>query len=589
MRRKFFQTLRSLLKKYFHLDLDEILSLFKHPVMWWSAIVLFALAIVFITTFSIQRVPDTLIVGQIANSDIKADRDYEIIDEEVTEDARKAALDDVPPVYNFDEGLSTTIVERVRSAFAEARKKASSLLRCELSQNLGITIADAEWKMLLQERFSEHVEKAMIAFIGQAMKVPLVAERGTLDAEKERGAILRRTKFEEGNRITTGETKIEDISTILSTEEARAKLTSQLPGEQHLVALARKLIEPNCTFDRQESERRHAEAMANVKNVIIKVTAGEMIIRNGSRFEPSHIKMLQSIQRERSKGSYPYYFIGNFIVVLLFLIIPFSVGERYIRRFHPTVSDYFLMASTALATLFVLRISLSLAPAIQQVVFFSLPDRALNYAIPLAAGTMLIRMLLSAECAFIFAIPMAFFVGLFPETGFRFVPFSLLSSLAAVLIASKIDRRTMIIRAGLFLGLVNAIAIIGLKLIGSTTLTEPLTLGALFWVAFFAFLGGATSAIVVMISLPAVESLTGYVTDIKLLELANLNHPLLRELIVRAPGTYHHSHLVGVLGETAAEAIGANALLVRVAAYYHDIGKMKKPAYFSRFPLKYKK
>src|SRR3989338_1555030 len=112
MRRKFFQTLRSLLKKYFHLDLDEILSLFKHPVMWWSAIVLFALAIVFITTFSIQRVPDTLIVGQIANSDIKADRDYEIIDEEVTEAARKEALDDVPPVYNFIIPISFNITIR---------------------------------------------------------------------------------------------------------------------------------------------------------------------------------------------------------------------------------------------------------------------------------------------------------------------------------------------------------------------------------------------------------------------------------------------------------------------------------------------
>ena len=95
-----------------------------------------------------------------------------------------------------------------------------------------------------------------------------------------------------------------------------------------------------------------------------------------------------------------------------------------------------------------------------------------------------------------------------------------------------------------------------------------------------AFLGGVGCAVYVMIGAPIVESISGYTSDIKLLELANLNHPLLRELIVRAPGTYHHSHLVGILAEAAAEAIGANSLLVRVGAYYHDVGKIKKPQYF---------
>ena len=84
----------------------------------------------------------------------------------------------------------------------------------------------------------------------------------------------------------------------------------------------------------------------------------------------------------------------------------------------------------------------------------------------------------------------------------------------------------------------------------------------------------------VFVFMPLVEWAFKYTSDIKLLELANLNHPLLKELIIRAPGTYHHSHIIGILGEAAAEAIGANALLVRVGAYYHDIGKIKKPSYY---------
>ena len=80
--------------------------------------------------------------------------------------------------------------------------------------------------------------------------------------------------------------------------------------------------------------------------------------------------------------------------------------------------------------------------------------------------------------------------------------------------------------------------------------------------------------------IPLVEVIFNYTTDIKLLELANMSHPLLKEMIVCSPGTYHHSQLVGILSEAAAQAIGANPLLARVASYYHDIGKMKKPHYF---------
>jgi putative nucleotidyltransferase with HDIG domain len=95
-----------------------------------------------------------------------------------------------------------------------------------------------------------------------------------------------------------------------------------------------------------------------------------------------------------------------------------------------------------------------------------------------------------------------------------------------------------------------------------------------------AFLGGLVNAITVLILMPVFESVFNYLTPIKLLEFGSLNHPLLREMIVRAPGTYHHSHMVGTLAESASEAIGADSLFARVASYFHDIGKMVKVPYF---------
>ncbi len=219
-------------------------------------------------------------------------------------------------------------------------------------------------------------------------------------------------------------------------------------------------------------------------------------------------------------------------------------------------------------------------PTIRETFFSTVPASALNYIIPIAGGAMLIRMLLSTEVTLVFALVMSMCAALFVQTDIQLATFALLSSMAAMIAIAHVDRRTLIMRAGLITGLANVLIVIAIRFIGMASVTEAVSAVGFMWCLVFAFIGGLGCAIFVMIAAPIIEWLMNYTTDIKLLELANLNHPLLRELIVSAPGTYHHAHLVGILGEAAAEAIGANALLVRVGAYYHDIGKMNKPQYF---------
>jgi putative nucleotidyltransferase with HDIG domain len=137
------------------------------------------------------------------------------------------------------------------------------------------------------------------------------------------------------------------------------------------------------------------------------------------------------------------------------------------------------------------------------------------------------------------------------------------------------QQRTTLYRAGLWIGLTNMAMLIGLHLLTGREADMQL----LYRIGF-GFTGGMISAIIVNGTIPLVESVFKYTTDIKLLELANMNAPVLRQLMVQAPGTYHHSILVGNLAESAAESIRANPLLARVAAYYHDIGKIRKPLYF---------
>ncbi|MBI4212028.1 MAG: HDIG domain-containing protein [Deltaproteobacteria bacterium] len=570
--------------------------------VFWSAIFLLSLVATLITSFSFHRLPKSPLLGTIAASDLKADRDYDIVDDEATSAVKEDVRRSILPVYHFDQQIAADIANRVELAFEEARqivlrdsakkneiRKDLNQMRHQFEENLGVQVTNVEWEALVQERFSIRLAKFISNAVLSAMKLPIVESPSILEVDRERGILVVRSKIIDGRRVSGQETKVENISTVPILETVRDRVTrmaippytvSRIQHRAPVLDLVANLIAPNCFFDHRATEERQMKAVTTVKDVVIRVAAGEMIIRDGSRFEPWHLKVIKGMQKDKEGWIAYFRLAGSFIVIFFAIILPFYFSSRFLRRFRPTYGDYLLMVTIGIVTLVLLRISLSVSNAIQQSLIVTLPDRALMNAVPFAAGAMLVRLLLTSEAALMFSVPFAICCGLFPETGLRFTAFALLSQFAAIAASSRIDRRTLIFRVGLIVGIVGAAILMSMKLISQSSLGEVHSWGGLFSHAILGFCGGMTTAFVVMIALPVIESLTGYVTEIKLLELANLNHPLLRELVVRAPGTYHHSHLVGILSEAAAEAIGANALLVRVGAYYHDIGKIKKPSYF---------
>ncbi|MBW2620538.1 MAG: HDIG domain-containing protein, partial [Deltaproteobacteria bacterium] len=190
-------------------------------------------------------------------------------------------------------------------------------------------------------------------------------------------------------------------------------------------------------------------------------------------------------------------------------------------------------------------------------------------------GAMTICLFLGLELA----IPMAMLIAIGTAIIFKnrfdiFLYFLINSSMAAFWMQNCRERKVFI-KAGLKLGLINVI----LATIIDTYLGSS-SINILLWDWAFAFMGGVGAGIVTAGIAPLVEIAFGYTTDIKLLELANLDQPILRKLMIEAPGTYHHSVIVGTMVEAAASEIGANPLLAKVCGYYHDIGKIKKPLYF---------
>lgn len=578
----------------------------------WAPVVgiaVVALVVTVLTTMTIENLPEELEEGRIATRDIKADRNYEIIDEEATAAFREEAAKSVQSVYDFDDSIADQVAGRIEDAFMAARDELQERvrtrikpgravqlgaeqeqeLRSSFEEDLGVEFKDARWKAFLRDGFSERAALAVAYLARKAMEQPILAERPPADGDKDQTITIRRVKRLDSERIEEEEWPdkgVKDIPTVTTARESilgvRMRKDSFRDPEMPdaIRALAERMIVANLSLDRAETERRRALAAEGVKPSILKIKAGEMIIRNGSRYDRWHIKVLSGIQKEKRGGAFSKEFFGIWMLSILMVVIPFMLARGSLKRFVCSTSGYVLMAMVGLAVISIERLMMALLPTIREAFFTQVPSSSLNYVIPIAGGVMLIRMLLSAEVTVVFAVVLSLMTSLFMQTDLQFMTFALLSSFMGMITIARVDKRSHILRAGAILGAVNILLIVAIELMGMVSVTEALPMQGLVWSAFFGFLGGVGSSIFVMIAAPIVESVMDYTTDIKLLELANLNHPLLRELIVSAPGTYHHSHLVGVLGEAAAESIGANSLLVRVGAYYHDIGKMRKPPYF---------
>ncbi|MFQ5585481.1 MAG: HD family phosphohydrolase, partial [Thermodesulfobacteriota bacterium] len=188
---------------------------------------------------------------------------------------------------------------------------------------------------------------------------------------------------------------------------------------------------------------------------------------------------------------------------------------------------------------------------------------------------MMVRLFLNSETAIVFAIVSSILSGLFLGGNLNIATYFLIGGIVAAMEVRHCIQRSTILKAGIILGIVNTLVVISITILRGELFTQEI----LFTIPA-AFAGGIITAVIVTGLTPMFELAFGYTTNITLLELSRMDHPLLKELALKAPGTYHHSLVIGSLVEAAAESINANPLLARVSAYYHDIGKTKMPLYF---------
>jgi cyclic-di-AMP phosphodiesterase PgpH len=333
--------------------------------------------------------------------------------------------------------------------------------------------------------------------------------------------------------------------------------------------LTRYFIIANKTLDTEKTREKRKEASDKVEEVVIR--EGEVLVKSGAVITPEihqKLKMVGLLNQEMK--TYPYYGLFIFVVVVMAGLYYFMKEERLKEHFSKYVTIYGLVFTLTLIVMKLVSITAQAGLA------------NFMYIVPVAAGAMMIKMLFNEELAVVSAVIFALSAALiFNEqtTGnFNFMMslYVLFNSISGIVFLGKTQQRSKILQAGFFVSFVAILTIASLLLLQNGKFTSwqiGLDLG-------FGALSGFISAVLTLGLLPVIESSFGILSVTKLIELSNPNHPILRKVLMEAPGTYHHSIMVANLSEAACEAIGANGLLARVGSYYHDVGKTKRPHFF---------
>lgn len=302
------------------------------------------------------------------------------------------------------------------------------------------------------------------------------------------------------------------------------------------------------------------------------ILQGQVIVREGETISSDMYNQLKLVGLlEKGNSFQPYVGLAVLIGVLLYFM--HKQFELFLQRKRED-KPYILAYITILSITIVLMKIISL--------FQKLEYAGIAYVVPVAMGTILVKLMIGDR--FVFLTSMIFSVcgsimfneGVTSTLNYSVGIYVLLSSLSVSIFLREKNRRTMILQAGILVSILNVVVLAALLLLRNGNFS-PLEIGTQL---LMASLSGIISSVLAMGILPYLESGLGIVSSMKLMELSSPNHPLLRRILLEAPGTYHHSVMVANLSEAACEAVGANGVLARVGAYYHDVGKTVQPQFF---------
>lgn len=508
-------------------------------------------------------------LGDISPQEIVAPEDLKVEYRLLTARKKEEAASQVRPVYDELPQVRSNIEKRIDFLLFRLRE--------EKSVN--------ERKRILANSFS--LSSSAIDFLANSPDLPRflfgikslfqeIYQKGVIDSwenlEKEisPGITVKKSPGQEINLEVNSFYEINEVRTIA--RDRIRQLFSDPQAFQVSWEIILSYLESNLKYNALETEMRRLKARESIKNLTGIIKKNQVIIAARHPVTLANLDELVAINslfdwRDRLP------LLGGIVLLVAVLM---SLAVIYLERFQPEI----LQSNSLLLLLSLLVGGPFFLSYITVTSFYHSPETI--YFLPITIAPILIAILLNSRLAIVVTFFLALLLGALMKFDLRSPLVFLCGGLTAIYGSSQVQRRGDIVRAGLLISGINLIIISTLNLLDKSPLSYSIRSG------LWGMGSGFFAAIFSLGILPYLESTFGITTDIKLLELSDLNHPLLQKMVLEAPGTYHHSIVVGNLAEAAAEAVGANPLLARVSSYYHDIGKINKPEYFVENQKSYK-
>jgi putative nucleotidyltransferase with HDIG domain len=501
------------------------------------ASVLLAAAVSLILGLDVLPAQTALELGKPAPTNVQAIRTDEYVSEVLTDEARQAARDAVPFQYDFTIARGASVAAQQLREFESKVEPIDAAFGEGISDDLRATLL----KNALPGELPGDVRDPLTA---------LTADRWTA-VRAEAARVL--------DTVERAELKDTEVSTIR--DGIRNRFAGDLTTPE--IGLGAELIGPlvvaNSSFSPQNTEQERTKAAEAVGKLTKSWERGETIVRRGDRIDAVAWEAIE-YYRLNEGGIDVARLIGFVVLSVLVIAVLLTWTWRFRREFWHRNNVLILLSLLLLFTVFTLKLTAG--------------RDVLPYALPLAAVGMLVTILLDAGVAMVMTALVAILAAAVNGAGLELAAYTMLGGIAGIVGVRRGDRLAVFVQAGIGIFVVQALTVLVFALLGDQDITGIVQLlGA-------AAVSAGGAAVATVGTFAVLGSVFGIVTVFQLLELANPSQPLLRRLLVETPGTYHHSLMVGNLAETAAEAIGADALLARVAAYYHDIGKLANPAAF---------
>lgn len=497
-------------------------------------------------------------VGDIATRTITADRSVVYEDEQATEEKQQELLDNFEDVYEIDldrfNNLTLVSIDRMFDRLQEilvvdestqaagAEDETYEERHIELNDLLGTEISDGDWSAL-SIYSADHVE--------------LLHQQAVALASNVMGKGVKESDLAEAKQ-----TLLEDVDNSLAFSALDRKIVRDILDNTEYY--------PTSVIDQKDSEAKRRELVESVEPVVNQVQKDEVIVSKGDVITDDDYAAIQALSSGNDRS--PYKIILGVVLAMGLVFLAVSKFSEWRARKKPS-EDWQRNASLMLVSMSIIMILFPIISAIQIGPVQS-ADELVNFLIPLPAVAIMVSILLDNEDSIFVTLIMGVIVGLY--TNDIYVAFAgIAGSLMALGQVKVLHRRTDLTMSAVYA--TGAMAMVGLicYLITGLELSELVTL------LLFCVGNGFLTLVLTIGLLPYIESAFNVTTSLTLMELCDPNTPLQRALMQKAPGTYQHSLQVANLAEAAALRIGADAQLVRTAAYYHDIGKIKRPEFFS--------